>query len=398
MEQFPDLDFHHFHLLTLPALLADGHGQLAAVAARELAPLCFRLSGTDNAYTYQPGPETINIVAGTEADTVIDIDQQSWQGLVYDLESAPGLLYSGKLGHGEGDAMLFVLWEPALRAMFHGRPLYDVNARLSDERGNELSPAQSFNLTDSAQAMREFLAAAGYLLLKNVFSPAEILQYRAAAEQLKQQAVEGDKLSWWGKDADGKSVLCRVIHGSVMPAFAGLYQDPRLQKMASTLLDGLVAMDPNEVDGVTVIYKNPNMASGLSDLPWHRDCGLGGHALMCPKIICSIYLYDADESSGPLKFLPGSHKASYGFMDANDPNSPSGVTVQAKAGDITLHYSDVMHAAPAPLSGDGPHRVSILLNYDREFKHHEGSRHYNDVLLSSDDGQVTHLEKLIDTD
>ena len=121
MEPFPELDFHDFHLLKLPGLLASGHGQLAALAARELAPLCFRISGTDNAYTYQPGVDTINIVAGTEAETVIDIEQRSWQRLVYDPESAAGRLLADNPGQSVGDSKLLLLWEPVLRAMFYGR-------------------------------------------------------------------------------------------------------------------------------------------------------------------------------------------------------------------------------------------------------------------------------------
>ena len=27
----------------------------------------------------------------------------------------------------------------------------------------------------------------------------------------------------------------------------------------------------------SVVIKNPEIVSGLSDLPWHRDCGIGGH-------------------------------------------------------------------------------------------------------------------------
>ena len=48
------------------------------------------------------------------------------------------------------------------------------------------------------------------------------------------------------------------------------------------------------------------MKEGLSDLPWHRDCGMGGHASMCPTINLSIFISEANEATGPLKVLPGS--------------------------------------------------------------------------------------------
>ncbi|WP_101760398.1 phytanoyl-CoA dioxygenase family protein [Oceanicoccus sp. KOV_DT_Chl] len=291
--------------------------------------------------------------------------------------------------------MNFIRWEPAIRAMFHGRPLYDASLPITSSRGVVIDPAAVFPLTDDTVPIRDFLDATGYVLLKNVFSEQELTLFRSGAEKLKSMAKEGDNTSWWGKNQRGDAVLTRVIHAAVLAEFNRLYQHPQVKKIEA-MLPELKAMSPDEVDGVTVVYKNPAMVAGLSDLPWHRDCGLGGHAVMCPKIICSIYLYDATPAAGALKFLPGSHKASFGFMDANDNAAPTGVTVAAKAGDVSLHYSDVMHCAPPPALGSHEYRISVLLNFDRDFQHHRGQRHYNDVLLGSEDGQIDHLAKAVE--
>jgi hypothetical protein len=51
-----------------------------------------------------------------------------------------------------------------------------------------------------------------------------------------------------------------------------------------------------------------------------------------------------------------------------------------------------MHASMPPTSDEGPHRVSILLGFARpDAGNHRGERHYNDVLLGREDGQVEHL-------
>lgn len=71
-------DFHHFHLIELPLKLRQGAGVLAAKATRELESLCIRISHSDDAYTYQPGAETVDIIAGTEAGLEIKLDQASW--------------------------------------------------------------------------------------------------------------------------------------------------------------------------------------------------------------------------------------------------------------------------------------------------------------------------------
>ena len=55
-----------------------------------------------------------------------------------------------------------------------------------------------------------------------------------------------------------------------------------------------------------------------------------------------------------------------------------------------------MHAAPPPLSDKGDFRQSVLLSFHPDFTNHRGDRHYNDVLLGADDGQVTHLQDKVD--
>lgn len=119
MTTYPDsdrLDFHDFHLQLLPTLLANGNGQRAAEAARELAPLCVRLAESDDAYTYVPAADTIAVVAGTEAEVVIELDEASWRRWV-DEHSSPliadqQMVYDS--GCGDNDR-----WHIVLTAMFY---------------------------------------------------------------------------------------------------------------------------------------------------------------------------------------------------------------------------------------------------------------------------------------
>ena len=90
------------------------------------------------------------------------------------------------------------------------------------------------------------------------------------------------------------------------------------------------------------------MSEGLGDLPWHRDCGMGGHALMCPTLIASVFLTPSTPETGELRMLPGSWQRGCGPMDARDPRAPRGVSFAAAPGDVSLHYGDTMHAAPPP--------------------------------------------------
>jgi ectoine hydroxylase-related dioxygenase (phytanoyl-CoA dioxygenase family) len=116
---------------------------------------------------------------------------------------------------------------------------------------------------------------------------------------------------------------------------------------------------------------------------------------MCPRLILSIFLAPSRPETGELRVLPGSHEASLGFFEATDPRAPRGVAIAADAGDVSLHYGDVMHAAPAPTSNEGPFRRCVLLSFAREGAFNpRGEQSYNDVLLGRDDGQVEHLAKI----
>lgn len=388
-ERFPAINFDDYHAETLPALLAEGRAALAAKAAYGLKPLAIRVG--DSSYTYQMQDELVSICAGESlAETTIGLSQQHWQDLVYDLESAPGLLYNQLLESSEGDPFQLMRWEPALRALYCGIPPYEPSmAELRDRNGARLSADAAYSLDNSDEEMVDFLEAAGYLLVKSVFGEAEIEAMREQAELLRKAAVQGDNISWWGKNDQGESIVTRVLKAANQPAFRGLYTDARIARLGALPPYDLKPWGEDKVDGVTVVFKTPSMSEGLSDLPWHRDCGMGGHAITCPQTVLSLYLYDATPELGSLLFLPGSHRACVGFFDPSEVGAPEGIAVAAKAGDITLHYSDVMHAAPAPSADSGPYRESVLMNFAPDYEQHRGGRHYNDVLLqNSDDGQV----------
>jgi hypothetical protein len=392
----PELDFVDYHRYTLPSLLAAGRDEL--LDRQRLPVLGLSILGEPESFSYCLGDSGVKILPGTEfADVRVELSATDWRGLVGDLESIPGILYGGRLVAHSGDLMDFVRWEPALRALYTGRPIYDpATFELRDQQGHALEPMTAFTTESSSMEMRDFLDAAGYLLVRGVFSNEETGAFRAAASDMAAAASEGDQLSWWGKNKRGCSVLCRCLNAGAHPAFAQLYNDPRIEWLVGLLPPGMRHPEPDDKDGITVVFKNPGVVEGLSDLPWHRDCGMGGHANMCPTYILSIYLYDATPEQGSLQFLPGSHRYTFGFAESGQAHFPGSVTAPARAGDITLHIGDVMHAAPPPDSETGPFRQSVLLAFHPDFTHHRGERHYNDVLLGAEDGQVPHLRTLVE--
>jgi hypothetical protein len=391
---FENLDFDAFHRAELPRRIAAGNGALAAPAVARQGSLAFRLPD-GAAFTYVARDGAMVVEPGDEsADTVIGIAADAWEGLVHDYESAPGLLYGRRVECLRGDAMRFVRWEPGLRALYGGRPIYDPQAPdLRDRSGGALDPEQTFSLDADPAELAHFLRTAGYLLVRDAFTAEEIAGFLAEAGELRGEAVKGDKLSWWGRNARDEEVLCRVTRAADKPRLATLKGEPRIRRLAD-LADAPLVPSDGEGNGVTVIYKNPDMTEGLSDIPWHRDCGMGGHAVMCPVLICSVFLTEATPETGDLRFLPGSWRSSCGYMNPASERTPRGARFDARPGDLTLHYGDVMHAAPAPARSDLPgYRISAVTGYTRrDARNHLGTGSYNDVLHQRDDGQVEHLE------
>ncbi len=385
------IDFEHFHETELPRRLAAGNGALAAGDAAELGAIAFRIARTGISYTYRSTGDAILVEPGDQdARTLVELSQADWEGLVRDLETAPGLLYSDRATCPAGNPLRFVRWEPALRAMFHGRPIYPSEGLvLRDRHGDPLDVERSFSPTDDPVEMADHLEVAGCLLVKGVFSPEEVARLQEATERLAAEAAEGDGRSWWGRNSSGEAVLCRVTYAAREPALRELCTDGRLLELGALSSHPLSLRDPRGDEGAEVLWKVPDVVEGLADLPWHRDCGMGGHATMCPLLIATICVTGEGPGSGELRMLPGSWRYSLTFMDPEDPSAPRGVGLATEPGDVTLHYGDMMHASLAPY-GDGPHRTSILLAFVPDSLPYSESD-FRESLIKGDDGQADHL-------
>lgn len=394
-------EFHsigEYHEMALRSRAASQAKRLPAAYASTLSPFSITLAESGDAFTYSVRDGLLQIVPGAaEATTTIELPQASWEGLTRDVESAAGLIYGAQARSLRGDMLDFLQWEPALRWLYTGRPVYDPNAiELRGLRGELLDPAHGFRLDDDREAMAHYLRTVGYVFVRDVLSPDEIEILRAESEVLRRLAREGDQESWWGKRSDGTSVLCRVLRAGTQPKMRSLHGDPRIGGLAE-LCDVPMhqRMGAEDKDGVTLLWKQPGIEEGLGDLPWHRDCGLGGHASMCPTAVVSVFLAPNTPAAGELRFLPGSWKSSYPYQTPDSANALRGVAPPARAGDVTIHYGDGMHVAPPPTGTTGPFRSCVLLGFVRKGGgHHEGRRHYNDILLGDESGQVADMKKV----
>jgi hypothetical protein len=327
--------------------------------------------------------------AGTdEAKVVVALGETAWADLLAERLSVFGLLYSGALRVERGEFEQFAAWEPAMQALLYGRPVYDADAARAFE-GDDL--ARSFALDDDPVAMSAFLERHGYLHVRAVFGADEVEALSVETERLRGLARPDDLRSWWATGAGGADVCCRLTFMSERSeVIAALVDEPRLRTLAA--LTGLELLPcPDRNDGISVVIKNPSVTAGLSDLPWHRDCGLGGHDLLCPGLNMGIQLDRADAANGQLWFLPGSHRHGGPLGDPWRSDLPI-VAIDAEPGDVTVHYGHVLHAAPAPTAPDAGRRA-VYVGFSRPelFEAIPPGQAYNDVIYADGDGHVRNV-------
>src|SRR5436190_10606646 len=144
-------------------------------------------------------------------DTVVELSEEAWDDFREERRTAFGLLYAGMITVSKGSFESLADWEVDLRRQWQGRPLYDDAAAAAVAA---LDLTRSFTLDDDAREMADFLAAAGFIHMRAVFSAAEVEEMRAEVERLKALARPDDGRSWWSRNKSGEEVCCRVIYMS----------------------------------------------------------------------------------------------------------------------------------------------------------------------------------------
>lgn len=379
-----DEAFDRIHTHELPERLASGWSGAAARGARGLSALAIRLPD-GRAYTYRPEATTLAIEKGDAAGTtVVELDEACWRGLWDSTETTAGLVLSGRAKVVAGKVADFMSWDPALRVLYEQLPPYDPEVPLLGSDGREVDPTTSFHPGDDPDRMADFLRTAGYLLVRDVLSAHEVDALLAAAERLSAAAREDDGVSWWSQHEDGRTLLGRVLNAEVEPRMRALPHDPRLREIVG-LSD--FELDPTAADSISVLFKRSGMVfDGKADQPWHRDCGLGGHKLMCPLMNASVFLKVANRETGESRFLPGSWRTAGSSII--DDDYTAGVGIEANPGDFAVHYGDGVHAGTPPTAADDACRISVVFEYGSPERSAEQRQAHYDQLMHDVDARV----------
>jgi ectoine hydroxylase-related dioxygenase (phytanoyl-CoA dioxygenase family) len=208
------------------------------------------------------------------------------------------------------------------------------------------------------------------------------------------RARPDDQRSWW-TTVDGQDVCNRVNYlNEQSDLIAGLGVDPRMARIGR--LSGDLRDASDRLDGNGVVIKVPGAASGLADLPWHRDCGMGGHPVKCPLLNVGIQLDAGTAASGQLHMIAGSHLGTSPLPTAQQAARLPTVAVDTEPGDVTVHFGHTLHAAPPPADRAAAGRRALYVTYvpTLVFEMIGPGQGYNDVLFTRDDGHVHHVDEL----
>lgn len=346
---------------------------LLAQAAHGLPSLTFLIG--DAALTYR-AIDGVTVTEDRGGDTVVRVDAKAWADLTGQVRSFVSLFLSQDLTFESGGFEQLGDWDPVLTYLHAGIPPYDPSR--ADLRGRD--PEAVHTLEDCDEELRAQLTTMGYLHLRGVFSAEEMRAANAEVDRLADIAREGDEQSWWVTGEDEQKVLCRLVYATQRSAvLQALEQDPRIARLGA-LLNPSLRVAPDRMEGTAVLLKVPGKTKGLSNIPWHQDCGMGGHAIFCPAVSMGIQLTGSTAESGNLHVVPGSHGQTLHYQWQQRLEGVPVVRIDTAPGDVTVHVQDVMHASPKP-TGAGGRRTMYVTHYPATLWDHIGKGEaYNDLV------------------
>ncbi|MGB7052156.1 MAG: phytanoyl-CoA dioxygenase family protein [Acidimicrobiales bacterium] len=323
------------------------HGELAGrgVEYKKLPALGLDIDGTcvtlrvsRGSLAAQEGIAYAGVVATLSADALSD--------LVQDVQSTMGLAMTSRVKITSGNINDWVGWEPALRALFDGRKVHETgDVTFTGLDGRALDLDRTFTLGDDHEEMTHFLEQAGFLHIRKVFDEDEMAAIGDDIDEWIAKATPDDGESWWAVDDRGVSQAVRVLFFyDKSAALRDAVNDDRYGWIGDLTGDG--HRHRGTAEG---LVKPLGIVRGLSDLPWHKDCGQGRHSYDCNGLTCGISVTGADRTSGALGVIPGSHRANT-MATGRDPNLDlQPLLLETDTGDVTVHCSDTLHRAHPPV-------------------------------------------------
>jgi hypothetical protein len=343
------IDVADFFGKELPDLAAE-RSALAVPGAHEMGVRPLTIETAAGIWTLSVDGESVQVCAGGGAPARVRLDEDEITDIVHDRRTPMTLLAAGTLDMPEGELDDFLDWWVVLRSLLDARAVHMAgDVTFTDRAGDDLDLQRSFSVDEDPAELAYYLGEAGYLHLTEVFTPAEMAEVSADMDAALPRYHDGDGRSWWATTADGEQRAVRLQHfQEESAATATLLEDDRLLRLATLTGDGHV---PREQGGnkIEALVKPIGVVKGISDLPWHKDCSLGRHSSRCCSLTVGISVTGADERSGQLGVVAGSHRALVQPAFFRDSWGLPAVPLPTRTGDVTVHCSCTLHMSQAPV-------------------------------------------------
>jgi hypothetical protein len=365
--------------------LAAAHANLAIPGALELDIRPLTIDTIEGSWTLSITDHSIHIARGDQGRAAVRLDDAELTDIFYDLQTPMTLLTAGTLKMERGTLGDFLDWWVVLRSLIDAVPVYTAGSvEFRDRKGESLDLHTSFDADDDPDDVAQFLAEAGYLHLNSVFTEDEMAQVSADIDAAAPLYGPDDNRSWWARTAAGDHRPVRLQwfqdHSATT---AALLDDERFLRIGRLTVDGHTARTVG--NRVEALVKPIGVVEGISDLPWHKDCSLGRHSYQCCGLTVGISVTGADERSGQLGVVAGSHRALVQPAFARQSWGLPEIGLRTRTGDVTVHTSCTMHMSHAPVdrerrvmytgfslpprSGDAAQKGVDLLSRVREQAH-----------------------------
>jgi hypothetical protein len=330
-------------------------GELAEAGARELGPRPMAVLTDHGSWTLVLDDRGIRVEPGDELGrTRLRLDDEQLTDLVHDVQTPIGFVTGGTL-HLEQSRLDDVLdWWVVLRALLDGRPAYTAGSiDFRDRQGAPLDLHQGFGPESDPEEQAHFLSQAGFLHLRGVFSQEEMDQISRDMDAAFPHYAPDDGRSWWATTAQGEHRAVRLQHfHEHSPTTAALLADDRFTRIGRLTADGHRPDASWGGNVVEALVKPLDVVEGISDLPWHKDCSLGRHSYRCCSLTVGVSVTGADETSGQLKVVAGSHRALIQPAFVRDHLDLPVVPLPTQTGDVTVHLSCTLHMSQAPVDSE----------------------------------------------
>jgi Phytanoyl-CoA dioxygenase (PhyH) len=347
------VDAHAFFGDDLPAVAA-AHAEALAPALRWYRPRPLTIACAGGTWTLRSRHGRL-AVDGGGGGPVVRLASSQLTDLVHDLVTPLRWFGDGSVAT-EAPLSLVLDWWVLLRGALDGTAPYVPGTG----EGGRVPAYRRFGPDDDRAEMARFLEGTGYLHLSGVFRADEMAAVSEDIDRASPGADGGDgadggeddegdgSRSWWAVTDDGRRRLARMLGFERVSGGAGaVMADSRLTMIGELTGDGHT-LSAYARPGMEALVRPP----GTSDTAWHKDCAFGRHSYDCASLTVGVAVSDADEGSGHLRVLAGSHRHLLWPAFVRPGTDLPMVDLPARAGDVTVHLSCTAHMARPPVRAE----------------------------------------------